>query len=1569
MADLAPPTKAESAKALADGLSAKETGLGGQADSLEKMARDAGPIIDTYNEVLVSSHASSAFHEHRLTSSQSRPYLKNYNAMANSIPVIGLKGDNVVYVQTKSFGMAVQDVWSVFSRIPDGAKITPAKSVHFFPYLGDFYMSVGTAVWRKRHRNRGDDTLKQAVNDWSKLYVDSWELVGERCLPWEDARSVLPFARFDGKGGVLSHVLAVTSNGKLQLLEGDLKATNAFRELRNATEGGDEDAKSMEIARACYSAGKVFACDKKNNTWNLTVNFDDNRFTAGDKKSADPISELTATDIGPVMVKSRDGFLYRRRIETTPGLADNGEKDNYGWEKWIDSDRVTNLGVASPGVMLDLETLTRALKGRYLSTQTAVYPVVEKLLSFATNHELFLTRQLQVAEEYKNHKGDKKKQQEIAMTEARRLINQTKAWSTLIRKQAIYTKSTVGNMAEELASVRVQLNQELVKLRDKLVSLEAQVKDLEGAKSNLDVGFWAMFGAALLGIGLLIFAVVTGGLGTPLLIVGGLFVAGIIGGTIALGIERGKMAQQIRQCQAEINGLKQSIQDLEEIAGRFGSLEGMYDRLSQFWGGMYNAAGNLRDNDEVSLALGEDILGDPTSIDTSLGVVRKMKKGCSVYLAVLNRSGIEPPPDPEDDMARDVDGFMEQGGEEDEFRVEFSCDVTFKTVHLFKRQADLANAALEAGEFVKYAAHLKAAEAIDVMTIDMGYSPAPLRDASNSHGETETLEPQRDWEDILFAILRPPTLDSEPANGHPVGGGDVAVAARRVNGSVNGGTTPAPARDMQRQHDSSPGVWLPKTDLAKTSAWFGKAVPLSGSSAAMGDLNAALSKARREVLMLTDKTLETTATAEDWVQRIPRAPDTDKGVAEMEGYRKSALASCAAARDSARLAKNAFAEFDRMAERQTQETSQEVSRLRDELAALDAVRNAKLAAVSNPPMGIIFLPLVYGPWKIAAQARENDIKESYANRGRDAREKVRALEQDLAALRESSGNAWTWAEFCDVLSVNLGGVYNLLGVIRDAVLVNATPYDAFVATQWGRIRREIGDVKALIYASRPAGDMVQLDAGAGLSPMLAVVSPPASIIAELQAQARNSELVWQNIDRLRTLTFTSDMVAYVDAASNRKVSLLEVIDSVHTAYISVAAVHYEAVEKISSLALLQTYRTDNLVKGRISPHVFLKGTFTAVSVARRQAGAAKGRLAAITNTLVPNLESAKLYVDALRVAVAGANLDVGRRDKAYRDKAVGVIVGACLNGFATGVLVGAAIAAAATGTAPAAIPALLSVAGALAVEGGGGEKKKKEEAEEPSKDATTNGHAGPQTNGPRTNGTRVNGSEVNGRFSAANGTLLVGVGTNGVRGKKRGAKAQADPKAKEESSSGGESPAKTDDEAGEASENSNSSKGSKGSKGGGKKKPSIPAEKRINAAKETWEGVSQIISKVKDVGSGTTLGKALFNKLSLPELAALLENLRVAVTVMERTVAAIEAARPPIDDLLASVGRLDAAFKGLDEGCVRFARELPLDARLAYTEKEAGKVNAEWQKVSDACDMWLAVFNKQRISPLSLGEE
>ena len=112
--------------------------------------------------------------------------LENYNASINTAPVVGFKGDNVVYVQTKSnrlpVGNITNDSWAVFDKVPSGFDASQGTT-HFFPYEGNLYVANGSKLWVRRCLPKGHPDLEKASNNWPKMYYNTWEPLGDNALP------------------------------------------------------------------------------------------------------------------------------------------------------------------------------------------------------------------------------------------------------------------------------------------------------------------------------------------------------------------------------------------------------------------------------------------------------------------------------------------------------------------------------------------------------------------------------------------------------------------------------------------------------------------------------------------------------------------------------------------------------------------------------------------------------------------------------------------------------------------------------------------------------------------------------------------------------------------------------------------------------------------------------------------------------------------------------------------------------------------------------------------------------------------------------------------------------------------------------------------------------------------------------------------------------------------------------------------------------------------------------------------------------------------------------------------
>ncbi|KAK0618937.1 hypothetical protein B0T14DRAFT_478794 [Immersiella caudata] len=1479
-------------------------------DAVSRRISEADASPDAAPELSPKERADSIIAKNR-----SKPYLKNYSATLNTVPVVGLKGDNVMYTQTKTGGLrGVEDVWSIFGKLPDGVNINSSKGVHFFPYKGDFCMSVGTTVWRKKHRSREDPVIKSAVDNWPQLYLDAWEKVGDGCLPVPNARNVIPFARLAGKD-IRFHLVVLTDDGRLLSLDGDLAHSgNTFSELRNESDGKDQAAKTLKVEKAAYWNGNIVAYDKTK-TWNLDVDFDSHTFKAADGTVVDELFELTATDIGPVGVK-KDGWLYRRYLENVadPDSNDKGEK-KIGWKRWIQQSGVTNLGVASPGVMLDMETLTRSLRDRYLNTQTSIYPVVNKIQSFAIHHELFLKKQLQAAKEWAAIPESNAAKRKLAISEAKKLVRQTQVWASIMRKQSNHTKVSVNLLAEQFTSVKTELLQQQQMLHDRLLQLKSQIEDLKKAKSKMDAAFWGSIGVMLLGIGLAIIGAVTGVGVVALGIVGGaLFVGGLVAACY-FGTQSSKIAGEIAAKQSEMDGVQLALNETKALADRYGDLSNMFDTLNQFWGRMFNAAGNLKDMDDSTAEfLGMKTMEDTISIEAGLDIVKEIKGGCATYLAVLNRSGIKIPNDDSDSDDDDEAADAELSGVLSDVHIQ--TDITFKTVSIFNTQVARATAALERGDFAESEKHLEAADLIDVCTLHMGIPPDAVAKAIEGAEDVEAAGVVNSL--VSFAMPSNDTARSLEAKTAVVKGAShdgeeaadifdfmpVVAIGRGIIGLFGASDMATSSAENEQAADLDfgsvgrafldPGALLSSLGLLRHSVPFSSAMPNGGI------LNGLLVESRAKVLGMVNKTVEMTGIAEEWLNKIPDVPASEEDISVFTRMRKEALSSCKLALQSSADANNSFVAFNHQARDEEARVQQEIRAILDRLHTMEAEFRSRVEQERRLQVRDF---LSFGLSRAAVELKISELGRRYSDEAASLQMEIAMRQQHLTVGQQYMGSSETWLQLCQRVSGDLGGIYNTLTAVKDGIKIDARLYKELAATHWNEIRRAADAVKQALQpiASHDLdqGSSVMIQASASLA---LVASPAPSLLGELKTQTDGSKTVWDNIGKLATLTYTDDMVAYFDQSSTTKVPLSEIIRNIKRTYVQTASLHYQTIEQISSLALAQRYRADALATRKISTHIFLKGTFLTISMTHEKAKAMRKVIAELSPGLEYKIKVIKSSIGELRQAIETANLDLARRDKAYRDKVTGLLVEGCLKGFATGALVAAAAFAAYSGAPIATIPALLTAAGVTL--GTGEDESSKED------------HA-------------ANGEDVH--IAVPNGTLKEPHNVNGVS---EGLAADADAEP--------EPPKDGDD-----------------------KDKTVPPKQRIEAAKDTWDAISKILRSAKDAAAATSLGRALFNKLSLAELLTLMQLVQAAVVVMERTVTAVERLTSPLEDLFKSVTGVVDILSEMDERCRKFNVDVDDDSTAGgFGSKEAEEVKKSWADVRDACVMWLDVLNAQGISPI-----
>lgn len=422
--------------------------------------------------------------------------MEEFSATLNIVPVVGLKNNQVVYINTKLDEISathLKDEWTFFSSLPAGAQPGAGKKVHFFPFNGHLCMSVGTAVWRKKHRDQKDPALQQAADDWPKMYHDDWEKIGDKALPAPDLAAIVPFVEAQ-KDKTLFHLVILTKDGTVQVLNSDdIHASNTWGTLScSGVEGGSRSSPPT-LKHMAYWNDMAYCIDDQGHSWNARVSFGDKTYKLSDKKQTGPVLELTATEMGPVVLRD-DGYLYQRVVENP---TSDGADPVLEWKRWIKADGATSLGVASPGVQLDLRLLTRILKDRYITAQSSLVVPLQRIKTFAKSHVTLCDTLLKLTEDYRN--ADDDTQMELALQAGQELIYTAKPWARKMSQETASGYDTVTIMTSQLKGVKQQLAQQLQILRDKLEGLERLMKTQEEQLSQLKAYFWAAVSAMFLG--------------------------------------------------------------------------------------------------------------------------------------------------------------------------------------------------------------------------------------------------------------------------------------------------------------------------------------------------------------------------------------------------------------------------------------------------------------------------------------------------------------------------------------------------------------------------------------------------------------------------------------------------------------------------------------------------------------------------------------------------------------------------------------------------------------------------------------------------------------------------------------------------------------------------------------------------------------------------------------------------------------------------------------------------------------------------------------------------------------
>ncbi|TFK65406.1 hypothetical protein BDN72DRAFT_860667 [Pluteus cervinus] len=439
----------------------------------------------------------------------------------------------------------------------------------------------GRAAQQKTHLSDKDPNIKNTVDNWPALYSKDWTLLGD-CLPDSSFAGLVPFATLSQDHEVISfQLVALALDGTLTHMTSDQLTPQSKWEPLNFV----GDSSLPQFTKIAYWNNTAVGFDDASKTWDITIKFDE--------------------------LQTRPKSILSRNLQ-------RATKDSVlEWKRWIEADGVVNIGVASPGVVLDMHLLTRTLKTRYLDVQSVIYPVVENISAFCATHEFYLDNVYQDSQDFMN--ASSQEQQDMALQDAQSFVTHAKTWAKIV--------------SESVLSAQLQI------LRDKLKQLEATLDSEEQQMSTLKAELWAATCGALLGLAIIVVGMLTGNLavlfGGGILMAGGIVVAAVIGRQIS------ELAADISATNSQIDAVTTAITEMSDIVSLFTDLDSLYGTLNEFWGGLNNDASRIGVMDNATATeIGFNMLGDPSSIQASMAMTTDMGEACDTYLSILNRQGV-----------------------------------------------------------------------------------------------------------------------------------------------------------------------------------------------------------------------------------------------------------------------------------------------------------------------------------------------------------------------------------------------------------------------------------------------------------------------------------------------------------------------------------------------------------------------------------------------------------------------------------------------------------------------------------------------------------------------------------------------------------------------------------------------------------------------------------------------------------------------------------------------------------------------------------------------------------------
>ncbi|TFK60537.1 hypothetical protein BDN72DRAFT_904873 [Pluteus cervinus] len=1182
-------------QAVVDGMKADNLKAGKQ--SLQDMAIAIEPIVAKFDSISIAT------------------YLDQYSATLNTVPVVGVKNNQLLYIQTKNhLTSGLVDEWSTFSSLPPDTTIKEGDIVHIFPYKGDFCFAIGKTVWKKVHLSNDDPKIQNAVDNWPALYSSEWTALGD-CLPTANLTGVVPFSVLSADRKQIDFQLVTLAvDGSISWLTSDQLTPQSKWETMEYKAASGGPTISPKFTKIAYWNNNIVGIDDASNSWNISVSFQNGTFNVSDQRHISSVTEFTATDAGPVGLRT-DGYLWKRIIAPSPN-GDSGKDPVLDWQRWIKADGVVNIGVASPGVILDMRLLTRTLKSRYLDVQTAVYPVVEKIKGFCTTHEVFLDNVAQAAQDYANADADEKRT--LAINNAKSFVTHSKTWGGIVSKSIKSCQQSVTVMTAQLHDVRVQLEAQLKLLYMKLTMLQATLKSQEERLSELKAAFWGFIGMAILGLALVVVGAVTG---LPVMMAGGLLMVGGIVAAIAINSKINKLADDIANTKLQIETVNNAIAEMTNIVNAFSDLDSLYGTLNQFWGRISNDASNVKTMDDATAELiGAEILEDLSSIQASRQVTGEMGTACTTYLDTLNKQGIVIPDSL--DVANAVSTFTKLA--------RAAGAISHPGGNNLAAVFEAAQAALKQGNVGDY--H-------QIMT------HATLLHMSASLEQLFANADPKIWFDLPALHASSNIWISASQNFTKSAG---VLDAPQILGPFNEQVTVS-ANDLDSSLDQARSSVTQSLQsiigMGNTIVTWAEQFPDPPTDPAdIEKLNAYRDQA---VKACGDAQHQAASANNSFVDFNHKAADYQQNLETQVNVNNNAIVAANAKCDQDihdlsppwHVVLGGFLTILYWTENQRKSICDDrdnaVNRINAQIAALRALESSgvtfnghvitwtEMVQTISGKLGLIHNTLV-GVW--GQLLEDPSLYHSF-------------LQQEWAQLVQSA---------TDVLAI--------LNNSKTPVALWAVPRQtALIASL------EVHPVPhAVLAAAPPPPSPTQR--------VVSAVTPSNQLGDTIASQAEQATAFFTELDVLLKLPFMKDIIGYWNDDKTQKQTLYDVTVSLRSDYVNMIALEYNAVQSLQNLALLQDFRAGNVVNGRLPIKTFVQSTLTSIRAAAKASTTVNDKFKDSAKDFAAILRIINTNIITVEQQISDLNDRIGDAEKAERDKIISIIADAIAIAFTSAVL-------------------------------------------------------------------------------------------------------------------------------------------------------------------------------------------------------------------------------------------------------------------------------------------------------------